>query len=58
MELLRTLVESGDKRLATRLESEIVSTLESLDKLDRSRKTDMAAAWHKRQQEKISTLER
>lgn len=57
VELLTLLVESGEKRLSTRLSSEVVSTLESLDALDRDKKASLSAAWLRRQSIKLAEKE-
>lgn len=58
IDVLRVLVESGEKRISSRLEAELVDTLESLDKLERDRSISHAQAWLTRQQAIVNSMEK
>lgn len=53
MDLFESLVLSGDKRLSSRLKGEIVSTLKSLDNLERNNTGEHVKKWLKIQEQKI-----
>ena len=58
IELLRILNESGDRRIADKLQKELIETLESLDNLERDNVKKHASAWIERQQQIIKTMEK
>ena len=57
LDLLRVLVEAGEKKVSSRLESELVETLECLDKIDKERSSGRAQAWLKRQSDILKRME-
>lgn len=56
MDLFESLVSVGDKRLSNRLKGEIVSTLKSLDNLERNNKGEHVKKWLKIQEQKIQEV--
>ena len=57
IDLLRILIESGDKRLSSRLESQLIETLETLDKVERDKTVQHAKAWLDRQRSILGNME-
>lgn len=58
VDLLRVLIESGERKISARLEAELTSTLEELDKIDRDNLNRHAKSWLDRQQAAINAMEK